>query len=87
MMQGKILMNDKFKKPVDCLMYILSELDDDKKRLREFCDAIIGDMADNGFTIVHEDRLDEVVQKYVETAIKTNMEKDKGFPRGAYFWG
>lgn len=80
-------MTEQFKKPIDCLMFILSDFDEDKKRLREFCDAIIGDMADNGYIIVREDRLQEIVEDSVKKHIKANMEKDKIHPLGAYFWG
>ena len=86
-MQGKILMNDKFKNPVDCLMYILSELDDDKKRLREFCDAIVDDMSSNNFIIVHKDKLEHIIETTVKKHIQSNMDKNKSFPSGAYFLG
>lgn len=70
---------------LDALMYVLSDLDDDKDRLKIFCNAIIGDLQDNGFYIVHEDHLERIVTHSVEKVLESN--KDSGFPRGAYFWG
>lgn len=72
--------------PVDCLMYILSDFDEDKKRLREFCNAIVDDMSANDFIIVHKDKLENIIETSVKKHIQDNMDKDKGFPSGAYFW-
>lgn len=72
-------------KALPALMHILSEFDDDKDRLKEFCKAIIGDLQDNGFYIVHEDHLERLVTNSVEKVLESN--KNSGFPRGAYFWG
>lgn len=72
-------------KALPALMHILSEFDDDKDRLKNLCNSIIGDLQDNGFYIVHEDHLERMVTHSVEKVLESN--KSSGFPRGAYFWG